>query len=109
MNTIIKKTIELGKVAYSGRNRSNMAEVTIELRRFGDGVELSIMGAIYNHIHTDCYTCGQCLDTIAEYIGNNPTFKRVYRLWKDYHLKTVTAEVIDEVYDILGIESRAAA
>ena len=32
MKTIIRKTIELGKVAYWGKNRSNMADVTIELR-----------------------------------------------------------------------------
>ena len=109
MKTIIRKTIELGKVAYWGKSRSNMAEVTIELREVSNGVELSIMGGIWNHIHTDYYTCGQCLDTMAEYLDINPTFKAVYRLWKDYHLKIVDADVISEVYNLCGIESKIAA
>ena len=108
MKTIIRKTIELGKVAYWGKSRSNMADVTIELREVSNGVELSIMGGIWNHIHTDYYICGQCLDTIAKYIETT-TFKRIYRLWKDYHLKTVDSKVIDEVYAICGIESAYAA
>ena len=109
MKKIISKTIELGKVAYWGKRRANMADVTIELRQKGNGVVLSIMGGIWNHIHTDYYTCGQCLDTIAEYLGNNPTFKKVYSLWKNYHLKTVGADVIDEVYNLCGVESKAVA
>lgn len=109
MKTIIKKTIEFGKVAYWGKRRSNMADVTIELRECGNGVELSITGGIWNHIHTDYYTCGQCLDTMAEYLGHNPTFKAVYRLWKNYHLKRVDADVISEVYNLCGIESKVAA
>lgn len=108
MKTIIRKTIELGKVAYWGKSRSNMADVTIELREVSNGVELSIMGGIWNHIHTDYYISGQCLDTIAKYI-RTPTFKRIYRLWKDYHLKAVDAKVIDEVYSICGIESKCVA
>lgn len=109
MKTIIKKTIEFGKVAYWGKHRTNMADVTIELRECGNGVELSIMGGIWNHIHTNYYTCGQCLDTMAEYLGRNPTFKAVYRLWKNYHLKIVDADVISEVYNLCGIERKISA
>ena len=108
MKTIIRKTIELGKVAYYGKRRSNMADVTIELREVFNRVELSIMGGIWNHMHTDYYTCGQCLDTIAEYV-HTATFKRIYHLWKDYHLKVVDATVIDEVYALCGVESKGAA
>lgn len=83
--TIIKKTFDLGKVAYTGSRRTCPVEIELELRECDQGIELSICGSIWNHIHTDCYRCGQCLDELKKYVGGNPTFDRLYRLWKLYH------------------------
>ena len=83
--TIISKTFNLGKVAYTGSRRTCPAEIELELKECDRGIELSICGSIWNHIHTDCYTCGQILDEMKKYVGGTPTFARLYRLWKLYH------------------------
>lgn len=109
MRTIFK----FGKVAYYGTRRENAVEVEVELRRRGGDptftidrktgertptgdttpayVELSICGTIWNRIHTDIITGGQCLDTIARYIKNNPVFTELYDYWKRYHLNGMHA------------------
>ena len=103
----MKKKIEFGKVAYLGSKRDNPVDVTIELReRGGEEVftidpitkerkytgeitpkywEFTASGHIWNRLHTDCYTAGQCLDTIAKYV-HSARFKEIYELWKRYHL-----------------------
>lgn len=111
----MKKTFELGKIAYYGRNRVNLVEITVELRRRGGEttftidrktgektitgetpryVELSICGGIWNARGTDCVCGGQCLDTIAEYrnqLTDRDLFDTIYSLWKKYHLNGMHA------------------
>ena len=89
--TLIKKTFDFGKVAYTGNRRTCAAEVELELEEGDRGLELSICGVIWNHIHTDCYTCGQNLDTMKKYLAGNEMFARLYRLWKLYHLNGMNA------------------
>lgn len=106
-----RKTIKFGKIDYLGHGRKNCpVEVEIELRkrggeetfRFVNGqreytgektpeyYELAICGDIWNHVHTDIYCGGQCLDTIAEYVHSD-LFKEIYELWKRYHLNGMRA------------------
>ena len=84
----MNKVITFGKVAHYSHRAINLVEVELNLRNQSDGRQtFSVCGGFWNHIHTDYVECGQCLDEIAKYKGNDPLFKRIYRLWKEYHLK----------------------
>lgn len=91
--TVMKKKIEFGKIDFCGTGRKNNdVDVEIELRQKEDGKKvLLICGNIWNHIHTDIYCGGQCLDTIYHFKKNNKTFLEVYDLWKKYHLNDMHA------------------
>ena len=88
----LKKTFNFGKIDYNHSGRKNCSvDVDVELRYKDNGnIELSICGDIWNPRHTDCYCCGQCLDTIAKYV-HNTTFKKLYRYWQLYHLNSMHA------------------
>lgn len=101
MNTInneIRKRFTFGKVDYNRSGRKNCAvEVEISLRHNHnsfydkDYEEFTAMGFIYNPRHTDCYAGGQCLDTINKFIPKNSIFKKIYKIWKKYHLNGMHA------------------
>jgi len=91
----------LGKIAYSGKSKTNAVYVTLELREKEDvicyetgnkinGIELAICGEIWNSKKTDCYSCGQNLDDISEYIKTKEC-KRIREIWKEYHLNDMNA------------------
>ena len=113
----MKHTFNLGKIAYNGTRKINAVEITVELQNHGgdatftigenkeriptgehtpEYVELSICGYVWNATHTDVWTCGQCLDTIAKYRkqlspANRDLFDLLYDLWKKYHLNGMNA------------------
>ena len=105
---IVKKVFYFGKVDYMGNGRKNCAvDVTVEMRECGgeevfthDGkstmeycnkyIEFSACGNIWNHLHTDIYCGGQCLDEIAKYV-KAPVFYQIYDFWKKYHLNGMHA------------------
>ena len=79
----MRRTFNFGKIDYYGRGRKiNLVEVEVELS--DDGV-FTASANIWNSKHTDCVCCGQCLDEVAKYIKSDK-FKKIYRLWKLYHL-----------------------
>lgn len=106
----MKKTVNLGKIDLYGTGRRYPADIEIELRKRGgedtfiikDGekvytgektpvyTELSICGTVWNTVKSDCIMAGQCLDHMAEYI-KTPTFKKLFRWWKLYHLNDMHA------------------
>lgn len=110
----MKKIINFGKIDYTNSGKKNCTvEIEIELKQRGgeptftiDPVtkkhiptgrttpiyqELSICGDIWNHLHTDIYCGGQCLDTISKYI-DEPLFNELYKYWKLYHLNGLHPE-----------------
>lgn len=95
-STPMKKIISFGKVDYNHNGRRD-CEVTIEmeLRETPKGMEFSASGNIWNPRHTDIYSGGQNLDTIAHYI-HSPLFKEIYRLWKLYHLNGMHAGTAEQ-------------
>ena len=94
---MLKRTIEFGKVDYTNSGKKNcMVDLEVELRDTIKGPELSICGDIWNPCHTDSYRCGQCLDEIAKYKGDNPLFKELYQYWKDYHLNSMHAGTVEQ-------------
>lgn len=92
----MRKKLDFGKVDYLGIGRKT-CPVTVEIaltERGGESspryLEFTASGMIWNHKHTDCYTGGQCLDTIAKYV-RSARFREVYDLWKKYHLNGMHA------------------
>ena len=100
---IARKVFDFGKIDYMDRGRKDCpVSVTVELRECGgekvitqDGksteehcnkyIEFSACGDIWNHLHTDIYRGGQCLDEIVKYV-KSPVFRQIYTFWKKYHL-----------------------
>jgi hypothetical protein len=88
---LAKKTFVFSKIAYLRHGVKNCpTEVSLELSKEKWGHRLSICGTIWNHIKTDCYSCGQNLDTLARFL-HNKTFRELYDLWKKYHLNDMNA------------------
>ena len=86
----LRKVFNFGKIDYTGNGRKNN-DITIEVeyRETQNGMEFSACGNIYNRFHSDIIMGGQCLDDLKEYIGDNETFKIIYRLWNLYHLNSM--------------------
>lgn len=88
----MRKVLELGKVGYMNPKVKNCpATIEIELRDKGKGPELSICATIWNHLRTDCYCCGQCVDTVAAFFPHNKKVQRMKQLWERYHLNDMKA------------------
>ena len=106
---ILRKKINLGKIAYWGNRRINAVDVEIVLReRGGEQIikhdcgfdtlvgytptytELSICGNIWNASHTDIVCGGQCIDEIAKYI-KTPQMQKILTIWKRWHLNGMKA------------------
>ena len=95
MNTI-NKVFEFGKIDFNGKGRKvNRVSVEVNLREEETNYgfkyySFTASGEIWNARGTDCVVCGQCLDEIKEYV-NDPTFLKIYDLWKKYHLNDLKA------------------
>ena len=87
----MKKEISFGKIAFYGNRKINLVTVIVELNEKKGKKTFSACGYIWNKSQTDCITCGQCLDTIHEYLKGNELFEKIYRLWKLYHLNDMHA------------------
>ncbi len=89
---IYRRNLNLGKVDYNETGRKvNLVQIEIELRRKEKGIELSICGEIWNHIHTDIISGGQNIDTIARLFPHNKKVQRVKEIWKRWHLNDIRA------------------
>lgn len=91
----MEKKFYFGKIAYTGKTKSESVEVTIRYEKKEKGYVFSATGDIWNCNHSDIYCGGQCLDTIAEYV-DNPVFKEIHELWKLYHLNDMHAECVHQ-------------
>ncbi len=108
----LKHTFNFGKIDYLNIGRKTCpVKVDVEIRKRGgeetfiydpetgektvtgktpEYFEFAATGWIYNHLKTDIYAGGQCLDTIANYV-KSPAFKTIYKIWKKYHLNSMHA------------------
>ena len=93
-------TIKFGKIAYTGSIKRNLVEVDLGLvlRDGRDGKPQAVFTAsagVWNHLHTDMYVAGQCLDDIweeyASQLAMPSTYKEILRLWKRWHLNDLHA------------------
>jgi hypothetical protein len=85
------KVLSFGKIDYNHSGRRNCkVTIEVELRPTEHGTELSICGNIWNPRETDIYSCGQNIDTIAEYI-HSPKMRRIKEIWEQWHLNGMRA------------------
>lgn len=88
----MKKKFDFGKIDFEGRGKSNAVVVEVKY----DNGNFSACGEIWNRSHTDVVCGGQCLDTIAQYIKDDPIFDEIYYLWQRYHLNDMHAECVHQ-------------
>lgn len=81
----MRKTINFGRINYNGTGRRYPVSVDIELKDNHDGKPVFTASAM---IGARCG--GQCLDEVAKHLFD-PTFKKIYRFWKLYHLNDMHA------------------
>lgn len=118
----VSKVMEFGKVAFPPFNKKKACLVTANLSicqevhaLYKNGkweetpigeLEVSVTAEVWNHIKTDCYVCGQCLEEVHSlYIENRELFNKIYGIWKRCHLKrlsSISKEDYDAIREILG-------
>lgn len=118
---VFKCKVQFGKIALDGKSRRNAADITMELKKRGgettvyaDGtptgkttptyIEFTASGNVWNHIHTDIYMGGQCLDDMSKYI-KTPKFKKILKWWKTYHLNGMNAGTPEQTAAIKAWEA----
>lgn len=90
------KTFNLSKIDYYGRGRKiNPVTVEVTLKEKDGKPCFSAMATVYNQTKTRVITCGQCFDSIAKRT-HNLQFRKLYRLWKLYHLNDMHAGTIEQ-------------
>lgn len=99
----MKTVLKFGKIAYEGKKKTNLVEVSIELRNkekvnewetfkeLTNVPELSICGQVWDSEHYDHLCGGQCLDTLKELLPNNKKLGRIVEIWDEYHLNDMNA------------------
>lgn len=82
-----------GKIDYNNRGRKDCeAEITWTLQ---DG-RFSMCAGIWNHIKTDMYCAGQCVEEIAKYFPANKKVQRMLAIWRDWHLNDLRAGTLKQ-------------
>lgn len=78
----------LGKVDYNGTGRKNCEVAmtwSLQAGRF------SMCAEIWNPRKTDCYQCGQCIDTVVAYFPDDAKAQRMLAIWREWHLNDMDA------------------
>lgn len=89
----MKRTFDFGCIDFEGKGTArNRVTVEMEYKQDGDKKRFSVSANIWNTRHSDIVCGGQCLDTIAPYMNNNPVFSEILRLWELYHLNDMHPE-----------------
>ena len=84
----MENKLVLGKVDYNQTGVKNCEAVITW--KFEDG-RFSMSAEIWNQRHTDIYTGGQCVDTVAAYFPDNAKAQRMVEIWKRWHLNDMRA------------------
>lgn len=102
----MRRKFNFGKIDFYGSGRKiNLVEVEVEL---SDKGVFTASGTIWNSKKTDCVCGGQCLDEVAKHVKSDK-FKKIYRLWKQYHLNDMHAGTVrqEEALDAAGLTNYA--
>lgn len=102
----MRRKFNFGKIDFYGSGRKiNLVEVEVEL---SDKGVFTASATIWNSKKTDCVCAGQCLDEVAKHVKSDK-FKKIYRLWKQYHLNDMHAGTVrqEEALDAAGLTNYA--
>lgn len=89
----MKRNFDFGCIDFEGKGTArNRVTVEMEYKQDGDKKCFSVSANVWNTRHSDIVCGGQCLDTIAPYMNNNPVFSEILRLWDLYHLNDMHPE-----------------
>lgn len=89
----MKRTFDFGCIDFEKRGKAkNRITVEMEYKQNKDKKVFSVSANVWNTRHSDIVCGGQCLDTIAPYMNNNPVFSEILRLWELYHLNDMHPE-----------------
>lgn len=89
----MKRNFDFGCIDFEGKGTArNRVTVEMEYKQDGDKKCFSVSANVWNTRHSDIICGGQCLDTIAPYMNNNPVFSEILRLWELYHLNDMHPE-----------------
>jgi hypothetical protein len=101
--TPFRERINLGKIDYNGKGRkANAVDIEINVKekqgakdwetlKEVDGLELSMMGTIWNTRHSDSISGGQNLDELKKYYRGDKDVQKVVSIWEKYHLNDMKA------------------
>lgn len=101
--TTQSKTLSFGKIAYTGKAKTNLVEIEIALKNKETAIDYETLQPLTNvpeftasaHIwdskHYDHVIGGQCLDEIKELFPNNENIARIHAIWGKYHLSGLNA------------------
>ena len=93
----MKRKFDFGCIDFEGRGTArNRVTVEMEYKQDGDKKRFSVSANVWNTRHSDIVCGGQCLDTIAPYMNNNPVFSEILRLWELYHLNDMHPECVHQ-------------
>lgn len=96
----MKRKFNFGKIDFEGRGKAvNLVTVEMEYNTDGDKRRFSVSANVWDARYYDIITGGQCLDSIAPYMKNNPVFMEILRLWKLYHLNDMHPECEHQAAD----------
>ena len=101
----MKAKINLGKIAFSGKTKTNSVILTLEIKEnkakegkfntdlepVGDYKSVSIVGEIWRANKADIACGGQCYDEILHLFSKNAKVQRIVELWKEWHLNDFRA------------------
>lgn len=89
----MKRTFDFGCIDFENRGAAkNRVTVEMEYKEENGKKRFSVCANVWNTRHSDIICGGQCLDTIAPYMNNNPVFSEILRLWELYHLNDMHPE-----------------
>jgi len=92
----MNKIITFGKIDYNNCGKKiNKVEVELSLEKVDKHNKpkyiFTASGSVWNNRETDCYQCGQCIDSLVEYLPKNKLLKEIHDIWKEHHLNDMHA------------------
>lgn len=96
--------LNLGKIAYTSKQRRNPVRLTLRVRQVEGQdwdtlqptktVAISVCGEIWNAPGTDCVSVGQNIEEIASLFPEDKKVQRIAELWREWHCNDLKAGTI---------------
>lgn len=109
------KKISFGKFdGYNNGRKTCELVIEVGFREFtGQKPYFTVCASLWNNLHTDIITGGQCIDTMYDNfksLHSNELYKKIMELWKNYHLKSIDdipQNIVNEINDIINNDNIA--